>query len=45
MPEVIDLVMIVTFLAVWAMVATDLIGRHARETKRLATNRRADHSA
>jgi hypothetical protein len=45
MPEIIDLVMIVTFLAVWAMIATDLIGRHGRETKRATPNARLDRRA
>jgi hypothetical protein len=45
MPEIIDLVMIVTFLAVWAMIATDLIGRHGREAKRATPNARPDRRA
>jgi hypothetical protein len=46
MPEVIDLVMIVTFLSVWAMIGTDLVSRHARESKLRASARvyRGHHS-
>jgi hypothetical protein len=42
MPAVINLVMMMTFLGVWTMIGTDLVGRHGREAKRLATNRQVD---
>jgi hypothetical protein len=44
MPAVINLVMVVTFLGVWTMVATDLVGRHGREAKRLGANRQVDRN-
>jgi hypothetical protein len=44
MPAVINLVMVVTFLGVWTMIATDLVGRHGREAKRLAISRQVDRN-